>query len=62
MKINKDLADATMMLTFISDVLVGTSEFENESLKYIIMGILSFILISAGVLRFLASTQKTEPK
>ena len=38
MKINKDLVDATMMLSFIILVLIGTSDFSNMLLKEITMG------------------------
>ena len=33
MRINKDLADAIMMVSFIVLVLVGTTTFDNEVLK-----------------------------
>ena len=42
MKINKDLVDAIMMVSFILLVLIGTSEFANTTLKTILMGGLGF--------------------
>ncbi len=55
MKINKDLAEAVMMVSFISLVLVGTSEFNSETTKTTIMvalGGLTFIML---VLRIIGS-------
>ena len=43
MKINKDLVDATMMLSFIILVLIGTSDFSNMLLKEITMGSLAVL-------------------
>ena len=37
MKINKDLIDAVLMLSVIGLVLVGTSEFNDETAKNITM-------------------------
>lgn len=49
MKVNKDLTDAVMMVSFIILVLVGTTTFDNETNKYIIMAILGGITaIMAG--------------
>ena len=44
MKINKDLVDATMMLSFIILVLIGTSDFSDLLLKKITMGGLALLL------------------
>lgn len=60
MKINKDLADATMMLSFISLVLVGTSEFQDLLTKEIIMGGLGVICIVAVVFRVIEMRQATK--
>ncbi len=51
MKINRDLADATMMLSFISLVLIGTSDFADKGIQYAIMGGIAFISIAAVLLR-----------
>lgn len=51
MKINKDLVDATMMLSFITLVLVGTTDFDNAVSKNIIMGSLGLITIIMAILR-----------
>ena len=37
MKINKDLVDAVMMVSFIVLVLVGTTTFDNEVAKDVTM-------------------------
>ena len=46
MKINKDLVDATMMLSFIILVLIGTSDFSNMLLKEITMGSLAVLSVA----------------
>lgn len=51
MKINKDLVDATLMVSFIALVLVATSEFQDLLTKEIIMGSLGVICVVAGALR-----------
>ena len=48
MRINKDLADAIMMVSFIVLVLVGTTTFDNE------------ITVAMLVLRVIGSRQKEE--
>lgn len=60
MKINKDLVDATMMLSFISLVLVGTSEFQDLFTKEILMGALGVICLAAVVLRIIEMRQATQ--
>ena len=45
MKINKDLADAVMMVACIVLVLVGTTTFESASTKAIIMTVLAVLAI-----------------
>jgi len=52
MKINKDLADAVMMVSFICLVLVGTSDFDNETTKTIIMVALGAVTLISAALRF----------
>ena len=59
MKINKDLADAVMMVSFIILVLVGTTTFENTTHKYFIMAVLSAITVIMAGLR-IYSAKKTE--
>ncbi|WP_255419920.1 hypothetical protein [Parabacteroides sp. AM58-2XD] len=42
MKINKDLVDAVMMVSFIILVLIGTTDFENAITKDVTMGALGW--------------------
>ena len=58
MKINKDLVDATMMLSFIILVLIGTSDFSNMSLKEITMGSLAVLSVAMIALRFIHTRQE----
>ena len=51
MKINKDLVDAVMMVSFIVLVLVGTTTFDNEVAKDVTMGSLGVITVAMLVLR-----------
>ena len=51
MNVNKDLADAVMMISFISLVLVGTTTFDSESTKNMIMVILAVITVGMLGLR-----------
>ncbi|WP_293715716.1 hypothetical protein [uncultured Parabacteroides sp.] len=51
MKINKDLVDATMMLSFIILVLIGTTDFENIVAKDVTMGVLGLVTVIMVVLR-----------
>lgn len=62
MKINKDLTDAIMMLSFIILVLVGTSDFENHTTRDLLMGGLGFVTVSMVILRFIESRQKGKPE
>lgn len=57
MRINKDLVDAVMMLSFIILVLVGTTEFDSDQGKNILMGILAGITVLMLVFRVLESRQ-----
>lgn len=52
MKINKDLAEAVMMVSFISLVLVGTTTFESAMTKNIIMAVLAVLTVGMGIARF----------
>jgi len=55
MKLNKDLIDAVMMLSFIILVLVGTTEFDNITTKNITMGALGGITVLMVILRVIES-------
>jgi len=59
MKINKDLTDAVMMLSFIALVLIGTSEFENDFSKNIIMVAMGFVSVISVVLRIVSGRQSS---
>ncbi|MCD8043350.1 MAG: hypothetical protein LUH10_09830 [Tannerellaceae bacterium] len=59
MKINKDLMDALMMLSFIILVLVATSDFENTAMKNILL-IGSVVVVAISVTgRVLAAKKNT---
>nr|WP_129735573.1 hypothetical protein [Parabacteroides goldsteinii] len=63
MKINKDLVDAIMMLSFIILVLIGTTDFENMVVKDVTMGVLGLITVIMVVLRAIQMRQAAkEPK
>lgn len=51
MKINKDLVDAIMMLSFIMLVLIGTTDFTNVVTKNMTMGALGLVAIIMVTLR-----------
>lgn len=57
MKINKDLVDAILMVSFIILVLIGTTEFESASAKNVIMGGLGLISVAMVLLRTLQMKQ-----
>ena len=58
MKINRDLVDAIMMLSFIILVLVGTTDFSNMLIKEITMGGLTLLSIAMIVLRIIGMRQE----
>lgn len=58
MKINKDLVDATMMLSFIILVLIGTTDFSNVLLKEITMSGLALLSVAMIVLRIIHMRQE----
>ena len=61
MRVNKDLMESLMMVAFITLVLVGTTHFDSELTKYLIMGGLGVIIALTGVLRnVVAPKQKIE--
>ena len=62
MKINKDLVDAVMMLSFITLVLVGTTDFSKIMTKDVIMGCLGFITVVMVVLRGIQLKQAAHEK
>jgi len=57
MKINKDLVDAVMMVSFILLVLIGTSEFSDTTLKIILMGSLGVLSVVMIILRIVEARQ-----
>ncbi len=57
MKINKDLADAVMMVSFIILVLVGTTDFESGTTKTILMAVLGVTSVAAIAFRAMAMKQ-----
>ena len=59
MKINKDLIDAVMMLSVIDLVLVGTSEFDNETAKNITMVALGIAAVTTLILRFIGGSKES---
>ncbi|MBP3519329.1 MAG: hypothetical protein J6K31_13230 [Parabacteroides sp.] len=58
MKINKDLVDATMMLSFIILVLIGTTDFSNLLFKEITIGGLALLSIAMIALRVIYMKQE----
>lgn len=61
MKINKDLAEALLMLSLIILVLVSTTDFDNPSTKTITMVSLGILSVIMGIFRILGAKQeKTE--
>lgn len=63
MKINKDLVDAIMMVSFIILVLIGTTDFDNATIKNITMGALGVLSVGMVILRIIQARQVAkEPK
>ena len=63
MKINKDLVDAVMMVSFIILVLIGTTDFENAITKDVTMGALGLVTVAMVILRGIQLRQAAkEPK
>ena len=58
MMINKDLMNATLMVSFIVLVLVGTTTFVNENTKTIWMIILGALCVLSTVLLVVANKQE----
>lgn len=59
MKINKDLVDAVMMLSFISLVLVGTTDMSNLVIKDGVMAGLGILTVVMVVFRILELRQES---
>ena len=59
MKLNKDFIDAVMMLSVICLVLVGTSEFSDETAKNIAMIALGITSVITLVLRFIGGSNES---
>ncbi|MCD7935394.1 MAG: hypothetical protein LUG98_00885 [Tannerellaceae bacterium] len=57
MKINKDLMDALMMISFIILVLVGTTDFTNMAYKYTLMGVCGAV-VALSVIGRIMRTKK----
>jgi amino acid transporter len=63
MKINKDLVDAVMMISFITLVLVGTTDFDSMVTKDVVMALLGLLTVGMAVLRGIQMKQAAkEPK
>lgn len=60
MKLNKDLLDALMMLGLICIVLIGTTEFDNETLKTISLVVLAVVNLGLAALRIKAPQQSND--
>ena len=58
MRVNKDLMESLMMVAFITLVLVGTTHFDSELTKYLIMGDLGVIIALTGVLRYVVAPKQ----
>ncbi|WP_106831194.1 hypothetical protein [Parabacteroides pacaensis] len=60
MKLNKDLLDALMMLGLICIVLIGTTEFDNETVKTISLVVLAVVNLGLAALRMKAPQQSND--
>ena len=60
MHVNKDLMEALLMVAFIVLVLVGTTHFDSEQTKYLIMGSLGLVIGLTGVHRYVVAPKQTE--
>lgn len=58
MKINKNLAEAVLMLSCICLVLIGTTDFENTANKTVIMSVLGVVAVIMAIARFASSKQE----
>ncbi|MDR3195036.1 MAG: hypothetical protein LBT76_07085 [Tannerella sp.] len=57
MKINKDLVDASLMLSIISLVLTGTTEFSDATQKLIVIILLAVLIVVLVICRVLSGRQ-----
>lgn len=62
MKINKDLVEALLMISFISLVLIGTSDFQNIITKDVLLGITGVLVLLMAGLRIKANKQTEDHK
>lgn len=60
MKINKDLVDAVMMLSFISLVLVGTTDMSDVVMKEVAMGFLGLVTFIMVIFRGIQLRQESK--
>lgn len=60
MKINTDLVDATMMVSFIVLVLVGTTTYKSMATKDIVMAALGVLCVAMVVLHIVAAHQRSK--
>ena len=60
MKINKDLVDAVMMVSFIILVLIGTTDFENAIAKDVGLVTVVMVILRGIQLRQAAKEPKEE--
>lgn len=60
MKINKDLADAIMMVSLIILVLIGTTDFENATTKNVTMGALGLLSVVMIILRVMQTKREAK--
>ncbi|RHJ85357.1 hypothetical protein DW103_03915 [Parabacteroides sp. AM08-6] len=58
MKINKDLVDAIMMLSFIILVLIGTTDFDNATTKNLAMVTFGIVGVIMVILRIIGMRQE----
>ena len=58
MIVNNVLMESLMMLAGITLVLVGTTHFNNEMTKYMIMGGLVLVAILSGVFRYVVAPKQ----
>lgn len=58
MKVNTDLAEALLMLSVISLVLIGTTEFQNEMEKIYLMVGLGVSAVISLIFRIIGAKQR----
>ena len=55
------MMESLLMVAFIVLVLVGTTHFDNELTKYLIMGSLGLVIGLTGVLRYVVAPKQKLP-